>query len=136
MNKKKSVRFNCTATEDYVNVDPYGEIYICHKYVGVPDGRLGNVYQIDTPIKPLNFDAEIGKCKYCWAHNLCGGGCYYDGYEATGNSYHTCDTNKCKIHRAQIKAAIYIYYHLKEANLLDQFLESITSSTNSYQLTV
>lgn len=136
LNKKKSVRFNCTATEDYVNVDPYGEIYICHKYVGVPDGRLGNVYQIDTPIKPLNFDAEIGKCKYCWAHNLCGGGCYYDGYEATGNSYHTCDTNKCKIHRAQIKAAIYIYYHLKEANLLDQFLESITSSTNSYQLTV
>lgn len=136
LNKKKSVRFNCTATEDYLNVDPYGEIYICHKYVGIPDGKLGNVYQIDTPVRPLNFDVEIGECKYCWAHNLCGGGCYYDGYEATGNSYHTCNTNKCKIHRAQIKAAIYIYYHLKEANLLEQFLESITSSTNSYQLTV
>lgn len=136
LNKKKPVHFNCTATEDYLNVDPNGEIYICHKYVGIPDGRLGNVYQIDTPVKPLGFDAEIGKCKNCWAHNLCGGGCYYDGFEMTGNSYHTCNTNKCKIHRAQIKAAIYIYCHLKERGLLDSFLRSITSASNVYQLTV
>ena len=136
LNKKKNVRFNCTATEDYVNVDPNGEIYICHKYVGITEGKLGNVYQIDTPVQPLGFDAEIGECKNCWAHNLCGGGCYYDGFEATGNSYHTCNTNKCKIHRAQIKAAIYIYCYLKENNLLELFLDSITSSSNSYQLTV
>ncbi len=136
LHKKRPVKFNCTATEDYVNVDPYGEIYICHKYVGIPDGKLGNVYQIGTPLKPLGFNTEIGKCQYCWAHNLCGGGCYYDAYESTGNSYHTCNTNKCKIHRAQIKASIYVYYHLKEAGVLEKFLKSITSSTNSYQLTV
>lgn len=136
LNKKRAVRFNCTATEDYVNVDPNGEIYICHKYVGVPDGKFGNVYQMDTPVKPLGFDAQIGKCNNCWAHNLCGGGCYYDGFEATGNSYHTCNTNKCKIHRAQIKAAIFIYCNLKERGLLESFLDSITSSSNSYQLTV
>ena len=40
LNKKKTVHFNCTATEDYLNVDPNGEIYICHKYVGIPNGRL------------------------------------------------------------------------------------------------
>lgn len=136
LNKKKTVHFNCTATEDYLNVDPNGEIYICHKYVGIPNGRLGNVYQIDSPVKPLGFDTEIGKCRNCWAHNLCGGGCYYDGFETTGNSYHTCNTNKCKIHRSQIKAAIYIYYHLKQRGLLDSFLQSITSASNAYQLTV
>lgn len=117
-------------------MDPNGEIYICHKYVGIPNGRLGNVYQIDSPVKPLGFDTEIGKCRNCWAHNLCGGGCYYDGFETTGNSYHTCNTNKCKIHRSQIKAAIYIYYHLKQRGLLDSFLQSITSASNAYQLTV
>lgn len=136
LNKKRPVRFNCTATEDYVNIDPFGSAYICHKYVGIPEGKLGNVYDIDTPLKPLSFDTKIGKCQNCWAHNLCGGGCYYDGFEATHNSYHTCGTNKCKIHQAQIKGAIYIYYHLKEKGLLDSFLKQITSSNNSYQLTV
>lgn len=83
------------------------------------------MYQIDSPVKPLGFDTEIGKCRNCWAHNLCGGGCYYDGFETTGNSYHTCNTNKCKIHRSQIKAAIYIYYHLKQRGLLDSFCNQL-----------
>ena len=134
--QKRKVKFNCTATEDYINVDPNGEIYICHKYVGIPNGKIGSVYQIDTPVKPLGFDVESSQCKNCWAHNLCGGGCYYDGFEATGNSYHTYNTGKCKIYRAQIRASIFIYCHLKEKGLLESFLASITSSSNSYQLTV
>lgn len=134
--KGKVSHFNCSATEDYINVDPTGEIYICHKFVGDKNGRLGNVNDLSNPVQNLKFNTGESKCKSCWACNLCGGGCYFDGYEATKNPYHTFATNKCKIHKAQIRGAIYIYYHLRVEGLLEKFMNEITSSTNSYQLTV
>jgi uncharacterized protein len=75
----------CNACRAVVAVGADGDIYPCHRFVGMEEFRVGNV---DDAV-PLNenFAAvrarflkaavdDIPECSACWARYLCGGCCY------------------------------------------------------------
>ena len=64
-------------------VDSDGNIFPCHRYVGMDKYILGNVFD------GLNYEKTMGRyqeynnnaiemCSKCWAKNLCGGGCPWE----------------------------------------------------------
>ncbi|NCB23761.1 MAG: SPASM domain-containing protein, partial [Deltaproteobacteria bacterium] len=58
-----------------------GEIYPCHRFVGLKGTRLGHLH--DYRAGELNnyhraVVDNLPVCRGCWARYLCGGGCFYD----------------------------------------------------------
>lgn len=74
---------SCYAGSGYVCIDPAGDIYVCHRFAGVEQFRMGNLRQgIDRRwqqefFRVVNVNCRE-KCPSCWARYLCGGGCCHD----------------------------------------------------------
>lgn len=71
----------CGVARNMKAVTPTGDIYPCHRYVGMPAFRLGNVFQggLDEA-RTRDYYEKIyasfrAKCARCWARHLCGGQC-------------------------------------------------------------
>lgn len=69
-----------------INID--GNIYPCHRFVGIPEFCLGNIN--DRIVDGTDFlrDLDVDnrkKCASCWAKNLCLGGCAYENYMENKN---------------------------------------------------
>jgi uncharacterized protein len=74
--------FFCGAGRSMLAVSAGGDLYPCHSFVGLPEYRLGDVFQGILHEKIGEYQSTIhrrkqGKCSECWAKNLCGGGCAY-----------------------------------------------------------
>ena len=64
-------------------VDSDGNIFPCHRYVGMDKYILGNVFEGLNYEKTMGRYQEynknaIGMCSKCWARNICGGGCPWE----------------------------------------------------------
>jgi uncharacterized protein len=81
----------------YLAVDPEGWIYSCQRLAGMPEYRLGNVYDYPTPHTLATTPAwrmfqdrqeRIGEeCGDCTHFNYCRGGCPYNALAANGGSF-------------------------------------------------
>ena len=75
-----------------------GEIYPCHRFVGLKGTRLGHLH--DYRAGELNnyhraVVDNLPVCRGCWARYLCGGGCFYDHQGHTGDP-HRPDVRYCR----------------------------------------
>lgn len=122
---------NCTAGRNYYNIDPGGNIFLCHKYVSDNNNIIGHINDGKFPI--ITHHVDNTPCSKCWAKYICGGGCFYDGWTKNNNSLDPSNTLKCLIYKKQIEGAIMIYSELVRLNLLDVFISKITSTRNDYQ---
>jgi len=93
--------YRCTAGKSDLTVDTQGDIYPCDSFVGLKEFRLGNLFDggIDEARRKQFFLLHVDNkpvCSDCWARYLCGGGCYYSAWLATGR-VDTPDPVKCKL---------------------------------------
>lgn len=73
----------CGAGNDYVGVGADANMYLCHRYINDPKGRIGDLLggidmtQQQKLVDGLQVKKQLG-CSQCWARHLCGGGCYHE----------------------------------------------------------
>lgn len=75
----------CGAGIEYLAIDPSGDIYPCHQFVGDKDFLMGNLSTEFKGDKIKNNFAESSMfdkedCKKCWARYYCGGGCHANAH--------------------------------------------------------
>lgn len=79
-------KYGCGAFHRMYAVDIDGSLYPCHRFVGLPEFCVGNIYgkQEKETEQWCNVD-DRDKCSACWMKNLCGGGCAYENYVENGS---------------------------------------------------
>ena len=65
-----------------------GDVYPCHRFVGLDNARLGHLS--DYRAGEINdyhraVVENLPACRSCWARHLCGGGCFYDNLARSGD---------------------------------------------------
>lgn len=111
----------CGAFTNLIAINFKGEIYPCHRYVGMKNYRTGDISQkFKFPMPKELFEIEKHpSCKKCFARNLCGGGCYnnsiYSNPEELFASAH------CHGYRHTALLAIWLYANLIQT-AKDKFL--------------
>lgn len=112
----------CNAGHGYLAVSPTGEIYVCHRFTGKSNYRLGSIYQSslsdfdDREMQVMRQD----QCSNCFARFLCGGGCFSDNLAMTGDTGIPAN-DFCDLKRTQVESVAYLSAEFGEEDLL--FLE-------------
>jgi len=110
--------FPCGAGRSSVAISFKGEIFLCHRFVGIKDYKIGNIsnqklnrkkYQIS----PLTINYN---CNKCYAKYFCAGGCYHDNLGYTG-SLTTPSSDMCKLMKYMVTHLLIIYSQLDENDL-------------------
>jgi uncharacterized protein len=109
----------CGAGTEYVAVSPDGDIYPCHRFVGDPAFRLGNVG--DAVFENGMYEAfnraniqNKPECGDCWAKFYCGGGCHANAYQANGDILKPYAIG-CALERKRVECAIGVRAAMLEA---------------------
>lgn len=104
----------CGCGNDYVAVDPNGNIYPCHQFVGIDEWKMGNLYDgsFNNDIKSLFAATHVYSkqgCRDCWAKFFCSGGCNANSfiYEGDVKKPHglSCEMQKKRLECALALAA-------------------------------
>lgn len=109
----------CGAGTEYVAVTPDGDLYPCHQFVGMPEWKLGNVYdgRIDESITAQFAGCNVctkEKCRACWAKYYCSGGCMANAY-LYGGGLDKPHEMSCVFMRKRLECAIGIYVAEQQA---------------------
>ncbi len=110
----------CGAGLKLMAASPEGDFYICHRFSGNEELRIGNLREgIDDRrreelLRSLLVDSKPA-CRSCWAKHLCGGGCYYL------SDLHNGDLKKphaltCKLLLQWYEFGIHVYFDLMRQN--------------------
>jgi uncharacterized protein len=75
--------YPCGAGAGYLGVSAGGELSACHRFVGDPSARFGDVWTGLDQARQTDWLAERhvqaqDPCRSCWARYLCGGGCHHE----------------------------------------------------------
>jgi uncharacterized protein len=113
--RKKTV-YGCTAGHANVAVDPRGDIYPCHRFVGEDAWKMGNVHEgsFDEGIQQrfaANTVDSREPCRSCWVRYTCGGRCAHEAKEATG-SITDPDPVRCDLIRHLTELCLKLYVRL------------------------
>jgi len=70
----------CGAGNEYIAVAPDGNIFPCHRYMGIENWKMGNIYSDSGVLLVKEYFSKTHiyakeKCRACWARFYCGGGC-------------------------------------------------------------
>ena len=126
------ILYRCPAGKTDVSVDAEGDIYPCDSFIGIEEFRLGNVCTRMDEDKRRGFLAlrvdEKHTCTSCWARYLCGGGCYYSGWLATGRM-DTPDSIKCDLIRHLITVGMFLLSEVRarDADLLNAYISGLAA---------
>ena len=100
----------CGSGTEYLAVTPWGDLYLCHQFVGNEDFLMGNVEEgvlrtdIRDEFKGCNVYAKE-KCRKCFAKFYCSGGCAANAYNFHGNINEAYDVG-CELERKRVECAI------------------------------
>lgn len=108
----------CGAGTSVISISPDGSVSPCPRFTGEKEFLLGNILTGLDNDKRLVFlnnsvDNRLG-CQNCWARYICGGGCFYMHWTATGD-YRKNDTMWCEWTRRSIEIAIKAYARLQKS---------------------
>lgn len=122
--------YGCGVGKGMVGISASGDIYPCHRFVGLKELCLGNI--TNCSIDGLNdyWRASVDflpKCRGCWARHLCGGGCFYHNKALTGNMYQPDEFYCCET-KAMFEELIYVLCELDEND--KEFLRSFKKRTS------
>ncbi|MBT3255631.1 MAG: nif11-like peptide radical SAM maturase [Deltaproteobacteria bacterium] len=86
-NRKKI--FPCGAGLGFVGISSTGDVYLCHRFVGMDAYRLGNIFDghMDRDDFLESPTAFVKECNNCPARYFCAGGCKYDNAASTGSVF-------------------------------------------------
>ena len=99
---KKTI--HCSAGRWYVAISCAGEIYPCHRLVGVENEKIGNVFEnaLEREAYRVGPLPHQEKCQSCFARYVCAGSCFHDNLTATGSIYET-DEIWCRLVRRTVE---------------------------------
>jgi uncharacterized protein len=84
-NSRKS--YGCSAGLNHVAVSCSGDVYLCHRFVGRDEYKLGTIF--DTKLRREEYQQSPimanEQCASCFAKYYCGGGCKHDHASASGS---------------------------------------------------
>jgi uncharacterized protein len=104
----------CGMGKDMAGISASGDVYPCHRFVGLKDMLMGNIRDYKagetTPYHKALVDDAPG-CKTCWARYMCGGGCMYMNKALTGDLRRP-DTGDCDEKRAGFEEIVRIHCDL------------------------
>lgn len=104
---------SCGIFKGSTTVSVNGDLYPCHRFVGIEGFCFGNVNGdpnldlIDKIAK--NLDSSTLKCKKCWARYLCKRGCLRD-IAKKGGVFVEYPDKYCNLMRDSIEKALWMYY--------------------------
>ena len=105
----------CGCGNDYVAIDPNGNIYPCHQFVGIDDWKMGNLYDgsFDNDIKSIFAATHVYSkqgCRDCWAKFFCSGGCNANSfiYEGDVKKPHKLS---CEMQKKRLECALTLAAH-------------------------
>lgn len=80
-------RYPCGAGRSMAAVTPSGDIYLCHRFVGLDEYRLGSIDGSELNMERFNQSpVETNDiCSRCFARYYCGGGCKHDHLSSCGS---------------------------------------------------
>ncbi|MCD8119898.1 MAG: thioether cross-link-forming SCIFF peptide maturase [Lachnospiraceae bacterium] len=102
----------CGSGTEYLAVTPWGDLYPCHQFVGMPEFCLGNVddgivnTEVVKEFKCCNVYAKE-ECRNCFARYYCSGGCAANAYNAQGSILGNYKIG-CEMERKRVECAIMI----------------------------
>lgn len=100
----------CGSGTEYLAVTPWGDLYPCHQFVGIPEYLMGNVDDgIVTPelreeFKVCNVYSKE-KCRNCFAKFYCSGGCAANSFKFHGDINDAYDIG-CELQKKRVECAI------------------------------
>lgn len=102
----------CGAGHEYLAVDPEGNLYPCHQFVGREEFKLGDVkVGLTAPGIMKQFQAahiyNKEKCLTCWAKFYCSGGCHANAEAANGTLLEPYEIG-CELAKKRLECAIYV----------------------------
>ncbi len=100
----------CGSGTEYLAVTPWGDLYPCHQFVGMPEYLMGNVFE---GVKALEIREEFRvcnvyakeKCRNCFAKFYCSGGCAANSYKFH-NDINDCYDIGCELQKKRVECAI------------------------------
>ena len=110
----------CGSGTEYLAVTPWGDLYPCHQFVGIPEFVMGNVFDgINTPdlreeFKMCNVYSKE-KCTNCFAKFYCSGGCAANSFKFHENINDAYDIG-CELQKKRVECAIMIKAATEEDN--------------------
>ncbi|MEG0614694.1 MAG: thioether cross-link-forming SCIFF peptide maturase [Oscillospiraceae bacterium] len=114
----------CGCGNEYVAINPDGDIYPCHQFVGIDGWKMGSLQEktFDLERKDMFAKAHIYNkpdCINCWAKFYCSGGCNANNLIYAGD-IHTAHKLSCEIEKKRLECAIMIKaVHAEENEDLD-----------------
>lgn len=116
--RRPLMQSRCPGGTRDLTVHTDGTLYICPGLAGVPEARLGSVWEgiDDARVAELADRLQVTRrvpCKDCWARFLCGGGCMHQSYLTFGDLFRP-DPAECALNQHLIELAIWFYAELKE----------------------
>lgn len=108
---------SCSAGNSSIAVGTDGNIYPCHRFMGMEQSIIGNLNTGINPEKQNEYHAATvhtkKECKKCWARYLCGGACAHTSAVHGGDIYHA-PTCYCDIYLGLYEIILHTYWKLKE----------------------
>lgn len=100
--------FPCGAGRGYVAISTGGGVYLCHRFVGDENHKLGTIFTNIEKSKYLKSPIKReSKCLNCFAKYVCGGGCYHDNLSNTGSIYIGSD-DSCSLTKKVVEYGAYV----------------------------
>jgi len=102
-------RYPCGAGLGMAAVSCSGDIYLCHRFVGIDSYKLGNIFNNDLDRQkyhksPVTF---VEKCSKCFAKYYCVGGCKHDNVGSCGSVFEPSE-DMCRLKCRETELAAYI----------------------------
>lgn len=100
----------CGSGTEYLAVTPWGDLYPCHQFVGIPEYLMGNVFdgiknmELREEFKHCNVYSKE-KCKNCFAKFYCSGGCAANSFKFHGDINDAYDIG-CELQQKRVECAI------------------------------
>lgn len=108
--------YGCGVGKTIAGISVNGDIYPCHRFVGIEEAKIGNIKNYVFREKNVFYQNSIDKitgCQTCWVRYFCGGGCCYDNKARSGD-IKIADPLNCKEIKALVEIAIVTYLKLTD----------------------
>lgn len=110
--------YACGVGRSMITVTPSGDIFPCHRFVGMEKFKAGNVWkELDIPGMQKTFSnasvQSLPGCKECWARYVCSGRCLNLHAKEDG-SFGWPNSLLCRLWKREIELAFFLYSQVKE----------------------
>jgi len=109
--------YSCGAGRRYVAIATSGDVFLCHRFVGLHEYRLGSIFDgaLDRSAYQGSLIRDGSPCAPCWARYFCAGLCRYANAAATGDSRRPAPS-PCQLMKRYLEAAIRAWCDLDDGD--------------------